>query len=189
MTRFATKNLGSIPVGRITSAARLDADDVGRTMTVTDEGPETEVEDVPRLLKRFHLRLHAHPVTGVLTKVVVTVVGVAVILVGIVLSGPGVPGPGLLVIVGGLAILATEWTWAERLLRRARAWLERQKEKARAMDPVVRRRRIIVGLVLMVTISAAVVGYLWVYDWPGFAVSSWDRVQDISGFVPELPGM
>jgi uncharacterized protein (TIGR02611 family) len=30
------------------------------------------------------------------------------------------PGPGLLVIAGGLALLATEYDWAARLLRRAK---------------------------------------------------------------------
>ena len=30
------------------------------------------------------------------------------------------PGPGILVIIAGLAILATEYVWAERLLRMAK---------------------------------------------------------------------
>lgn len=158
---------------------------------MTDEAPEAEAQtpDTPGLLKRVHNRLHAHPVTGLVTKVVVTVVGIVVILVGIVLSGPGIPGPGLLVIVFGLAILSTEWVWAERLLKRARAWLERQRQKARDMDPVVRRRRIIWGTVLLVALSIAVGLYLWRYDWPVFAVDSWDRIQDLHSAVPELPGM
>jgi uncharacterized protein (TIGR02611 family) len=112
-----------------------------------------------------------------------------VILVGIVLSGPGVPGPGLLVIVFGLAILATEWEWAERLLHRAKAWLQRQREKARAMDPAVRRRRVVLLLVATTVVAVAVLAYLWYYDWPSFAISSWDRIQSIHDAVPELPGM
>jgi hypothetical protein len=30
------------------------------------------------------------------------------------------PGPGVLAIIAGLAILATEWAWAERMLDRAK---------------------------------------------------------------------
>lgn len=155
---------------------------------MTEERPESGV-DKPGFFARLHARLHANRVTGLVTKVVVTVVGVAVILVGIVLSGPGVPGPGLIVVVFGLAILATEWEWAERLLHRAKKWLERQRDKARAMDPAVRRRRIALVLVVTSVLAAAVVAYLWFYDWPSFAVSSWDRIQSIHDAVPELPGM
>lgn len=154
-----------------------------------DDGPETQSPDAPGMLKRLHRRLHANPVTRLVTKVVVTVVGVLVILVGVVLSGPGIPGPGLLVIVFGLAILATEWEWAERLLKRARSWLEKQRDKARNMDPAVRRRRILLGTLVLVALSMAVGAYLWFYDWPGLAVSGWDRIQGIHDAVPELPGM
>jgi uncharacterized protein (TIGR02611 family) len=158
-------------------------------MTVIDERPESPADDPPGFYKRLHARLHAHPVTSLFTKLVITVVGTLVVLVGIVLSGPGVPGPGLVVIVFGLAILSTEWEWADRLLKRARAWLQRQSDKARAMDPVVRRRRIVLGLAAVLAVSGAVVAYLWAYDWPTFAVTGWDRVQSINDVVPELPGM
>jgi uncharacterized protein (TIGR02611 family) len=112
-----------------------------------------------------------------------------VILVGIVLSGPGVPGPGFVVIVCGLAILSTEFEWAERLLKRARNWLERMRDKARDMDPAVRRRRILLTLLATVVVAGGVAAYLYYYDWPGYAVDGWDWVQDINGAVPELPGM
>ena len=127
--------------------------------------------------------------TGLLTKVVVTIVGSAVILVGIVLSGPGVPGPGFVVIIFGLAILATEWMWAERLLKRARRAMRNAAERARAMDPAVRRRRILLTTGAVVLVAGATVGYLVTYDWPTWAVSAWNWVQDLSGVVPELPGM
>lgn len=172
-----------------TPLARLDAHHVGRTMTVTDEATETEPDDAPGPFRRLHDRLHANRLTGLITKIVITTVGVVVILVGIVLSGPGIPGPGLLVIVAGLAILATEWDWAERLLDRAREWLERSRQKVRDMDPAVRRRRIVAGLAAALVVGAATLAYLYYYDWPSFAVDSWDRVQSIHDAVPELPGM
>ena len=159
-------------------------------MTVTDGAPgQTESEEArERALKRLHTRLHRNRITGLVTKLVITVVGTLVILVGIVLSGPGVPGPGFVVIVCGLAILSTEFEWAERLLKRARNWLERMRDKARDMDPAVRRRRILLTL-LTTTVAGGVAAYLYYYDWPGYAVDGWDWVQDINGAVPELPGM
>ena len=43
-------------------------------------------------------------------------IGGTVLLIGLALLV--LPGPGLLVIAGGLAILATEFIWARRALRR-----------------------------------------------------------------------
>ncbi|MGE3182287.1 MAG: PGPGW domain-containing protein [Phycisphaerae bacterium] len=48
----------------------------------------------------------------------VGVVGVTVILIGLALLV--LPGPAFIVIPAGLAILATEFVWAKRLLRRAK---------------------------------------------------------------------
>jgi len=146
-------------------------------------------ESVANLWRRLQRRLHAHPVTALLTKVVVTLVGVVVILVGIVLSGPGIPGPGFVVIVFGLAILATEYAWAERLLQRGRAALRRASDRARAMDPAVRRHRIVLTLAAFAAAAGALVAYLLVFDWPGWAVRAWDWLQGFSVLVPELPGM
>ena len=46
------------------------------------------------------------------------VMGFTVILFGLILTIPGVPGPGLLIMIAGLAILATEYVWARRYLNR-----------------------------------------------------------------------
>jgi uncharacterized protein (TIGR02611 family) len=64
---------------------------------------------------------------------------IAVLVVGVVLIAGGLvmivtPGPGLLLIIAGLAVLATEFAWAERMLDKA-------KEKAgQAKDAVLKRR-------------------------------------------------
>lgn len=153
--------------------------------TVEDTSPKAEERFVR--LRQLHARAHSNPVTSLITKVVVTIVGAFLILIGIVmLIGPG---QGILAIIAGLAVLATEYTWAERLLRRVQARLREARDKARAMDPKVRRRRIIASTLVTVAAVVAVVAYLVVYDWPTIAVSSWNWVQDFSGLVPELPGM
>jgi drug/metabolite transporter (DMT)-like permease len=46
------------------------------------------------------------------------VLGFTTILIGLILAIPGIPGPGLLIVIGGLAILATEYVWARRYLNR-----------------------------------------------------------------------
>lgn len=60
---------------------------------------------------------------------------IAVFVVGVVLVGGGIamlvlPGPGLLVIIAGLAVLATEFAWAERLLDQAKEQASKAKDKA-----------------------------------------------------------
>jgi len=58
----------------------------------------------------------------------VTVAGVALLAVGVVLMV--LPGPGLLLIVAGLAVLATEYAWAHRLLKRAKKQAEVAQQAA-----------------------------------------------------------
>jgi uncharacterized protein (TIGR02611 family) len=155
---------------------------------VTTEERKPETEQRQNAAKRLHTRLHANPVTGIATKVVITVIGVAIVLAGAVMTGP-VPGPGFLIVVAGLAILATEWAWAEKLLQRARAWLEKSTAQVKNMDPAVRRRRLLLGLLVMVLVLGAAAALIAAYGWPSLAISSWDRIQSISDVVPELPGM
>jgi len=64
-------------------------------------------------------------------RVAVTVVGAAVVLVGLALCV--LPGPGLLVLAAGLAILATEYVWARRLLDRVRQATRRTVNRARGL--------------------------------------------------------
>ena len=61
---------------------------------------------------------------------------IAVFTVGVALVAGGVallvlPGPGLLVIIAGLAVLATEFAWAERLLDQAKEQASKATERAK----------------------------------------------------------
>ncbi len=51
-------------------------------------------------------------------KVVIAIIGLSVLLVGAAMIV--LPGPAIIVIPAGLAILATEFAWARRLLRTLR---------------------------------------------------------------------
>jgi hypothetical protein len=56
----------------------------------------------------------------------VTIVGVALLALGAAMMV--LPGPGIIVIVAGLAVLATEYVWARRLLVRAKHEAEKVQE-------------------------------------------------------------
>lgn len=58
-------------------------------------------------------------------RIAVTIAGFGVLLAGVAMLV--LPGPGILVIIAGLAILATEYVWAQRLLRKAKEKAEQAK--------------------------------------------------------------
>jgi uncharacterized protein (TIGR02611 family) len=73
---------------------------------------------------------------GPLRKLIVAVIGITVVLIGVAMVV--LPGPAFIVIPVGLAILATEFVWARRTVRRARVMIAkatgRKSSKARAMS-------------------------------------------------------
>ncbi|MFD9910135.1 TIGR02611 family protein [Streptomyces sp. NPDC059063] len=87
----------------------------------------------------------------------VFIVGLAVVIAGIIMLP--LPGPGWVVIFGGMAIWATEFVWAQLVLR----WTKRKVTEAaqRALDPRVRRRNIILTVIGLVIIAALGGIYLW----------------------------
>ncbi|WP_406166677.1 TIGR02611 family protein [Streptomyces sp. NBC_00996] len=87
----------------------------------------------------------------------VFIVGLAVVVVGVIMLP--LPGPGWLVIFGGMAIWATEFVWAQLVLR----WTKRKVTEAtqRALDPEVRRRNITLTTVGLVIVAALVGVYVW----------------------------
>jgi len=58
-------------------------------------------------------------------KVVIAVIGTTVLLLGLALII--LPGPAFVVIPVGLAILASEFAWARRVIRRGRIFVERAR--------------------------------------------------------------
>ncbi len=51
-------------------------------------------------------------------RIAVSVAGLVLLLLGLAMLV--LPGPGLLLIIGGLAVLATEYVWAQRMLNYAK---------------------------------------------------------------------
>ena len=139
------------------------------------------------LRARVHRIFHAHPVLSLTTKVAVAVVGTLVTVVGVVMLVT--PGPAFVLIPLGLAILSTEFAFAKRWLHWARRQAEKAQQRAAALDPAVRRRRLLITGVVVLVVVALVAVYVAVYGWPHFAVGGWNVLQDIATWMPELPGM
>lgn len=96
-------------------------------------------------------------------RIATAIIGGAVVLIGLVLIP--YPGPGWLIVFAGLAILAIEFVWAQRLLDQLRGkyeawlvWLKRQRLTTRIFFLVV------TGLVVIVTIWL-LNGYGFINDW------------------------
>ncbi|WP_338059175.1 TIGR02611 family protein [Streptomyces malaysiense] len=84
-------------------------------------------------------------------------IGLAVVVAGVAMLA--LPGPGWVVIFAGMAIWATEFVWAQIVLR----WTKRKVTEAaqRALDPRARRRNIAltaIGAVIILVLGSI---YLW----------------------------
>jgi uncharacterized protein (TIGR02611 family) len=91
---------------------------------VTDERAERHPT-----IQKLHRRREAHQDRHPVIRACVAALGVLVTLAGIVMTGP-IPGPGFLVIPVGLALLALEFTWAERLLEKVIVWADNARDQA-----------------------------------------------------------
>jgi len=69
-------------------------------------------------LQKFFRRVGLDQVHPVIRRAIVGLVGTTIVLVGLLMIF--LPGPGALVVLLGLAVLATEFVWARRVIRRAR---------------------------------------------------------------------
>lgn len=133
-------------------AINHEKDDSGRV--------EDTTEEVMSRFRRFRERIARNRLLDTAWRIGVFTVGVTILVAGLVMMVA--PGPGILGIIIGLAILATEFAWAQRALHRAKEAAEKAKEKA--LDPKKKRRNMIVGTVGGVLVGAAVIAFLVIYD-------------------------
>ncbi|KOG32204.1 TIGR02611 family protein [Streptomyces resistomycificus] len=136
-------NTGSDEPGEVAVAA-------DETQTDGAQGEQGLGSRAPEFVKARRA-LHLSWQVGIFT------VGLAVVVLGIIMLP--LPGPGWVVIFGGMAIWATEFVWAQLVLR----WTKRKVTEAaeRALDPRVRRRNIILMSIGLVIVAAIVGVYLW----------------------------
>lgn len=148
-------NTGSDRPGEVSAPAndgRTEgaAEDIGR---IADESGEDDGQGLGSKAPEF---VRARPFLHLSWQVGVFVVGLAVVAAGVVMLP--LPGPGWVVIFGGMAIWATEFVWAQLVLR----WTKRKVTEVaqRALDPRVRRRNITLTVIGLVVVAAVLAVYV-----------------------------
>jgi uncharacterized protein (TIGR02611 family) len=120
-------------------------------------------------------RIRSRPSGRIILKIVVGLAGTALVALGLALVP--LPGPGWLIVIIGLAVLSTEFAWADRLLdmvrRQVGAWTHWITEQSWPVRFAVSlATAVFVGCVLWATF--AMIGVpAWIPD----------------GIVPPLPGL
>lgn len=114
----------------------------------------------------------------------VTVAGIALILGGLAMMV--LPGPGIIVAVGGLAVLATEYVWARRALGRAKKKAEQAQEQAVASTArTVATLTFAVGMLVVGSAMLVVDDVPWPI-WDSMGDSLWDPVTGSVVIVTSL---
>ena len=111
-----------------------------------------------RSRRSIRARVRSLPGGRLIWRIGVTVAGAVVIAIGIILLP--LPGPGWLIIFAGLGILATEYAWAARLLRRMRDFVAAWTMWAARRPLWV---RLALGLAGLVVLAAIALGGWYVY--------------------------
>jgi uncharacterized protein (TIGR02611 family) len=114
-----------------------------------------EVSRAQRMKERLAERREAHIRRSRFYRIGFAIVGATVTLVGIAMLVT--PGPALVVIPIGLAMLALEFAWAERLLDRA---LDRAEIAQRKAAEATRTQQILGAIATALAIATAVTAWL-----------------------------
>ena len=123
-----------------------------------DAAPVTKGRKQHRLLERIRAQKQRHSERSRTYRFAFATAGFSLVATGVLLSLPLVPGPGLPLVAVGLAMLALEFDWAERLLERVLVHLERTSETV-MRGSRLQRALVVLALVLLAAglIAAAVV--------------------------------
>jgi len=118
------------------------------------ERDESVLDDVEERLG-FRAFFAKHPALDLTYRIVVGLLGGAIVVLGFILIP--LPGPGWLIVFAGLALLATECVWAERLLRYGRRRLHLWTQWVTQQSLLVRG---LIGLGGLLCVAGAI----WAYD-------------------------
>ena len=102
-------------------------------------------------------------------RVLATTIGAVILFAGVAMLV--LPGPGWVLIFLGLAVLATEYAWAHRLLRFTRT--KAQGAASAAVSSENRRRTIAVAVIVVLLVAAAVSWYVYVNGWSTDRLFGW----------------
>ncbi len=110
-----------------------------------------------RMAEQLHERRERHLRRSRPYRITIVAAGFLVVIAGLGLSAPGVPGPGFIVIALGLALLALEFAWAERLLQRALRYLDAASDRAANQST---RSKLLAGATVTAAAAAAIVAII-----------------------------
>ena len=110
-----------------------------------------------RFLDGVKERRERHRERSKILRAAVVLAGFVVVLAGLAMLV--LPGPGLLVIAIGLALLALEFVWAERVLERTVDQMSKATDKVKRTNLL---QRLILGLLGVLAVAAAMTAaYAW----------------------------
>ena len=98
-----------------------------------------------------------------------TFLGVGILLVGV--SMLVLPGPGWAVIFLGLAVLATEYAWAHRLLVVTKD--KAQGAASSAFSPENRKRTVALAAIVVLLVASVVSWYVYHFGWTFDGFNRW----------------
>jgi len=128
-------------------------------------------------LRRLREHIRARRTTRLVYRTVIAVIGGGIVVGGLLLVP--LPGPGWLIVILGLAVLASEFTWAHNLL-------EFVKRTVQSWTHWLGRQPIWVRVLVGLATFAFVAGVLWVVlrvgGVPGWMPDSW--VEKVPGLTP-----
>jgi uncharacterized protein (TIGR02611 family) len=110
-----------------------------------------------RFIEGIRERRERHRERSRIVRAAVVLAGFVVVLAGLAMIP--LPGPGLLVVAVGLAVLALEFVWAERLLERT---IDRMAKTSETVKRATRAQQVLLGLLgVLVAAAAVTAAYAW----------------------------
>jgi uncharacterized protein (TIGR02611 family) len=123
-------------------------------------------------------KIRSNPHSHLIYRIVVGVLGLVIVVLGLILVP--FPGPGWLVVFLGLAIWASEFEWAQHLLRHAKSILHSWAVWLRPQPWWVK------GLVLLLTVVAVAVIFWLLFLFSGVPGFFPDSIEEWLKSVPGL---
>jgi uncharacterized protein (TIGR02611 family) len=140
-----------------------------------EEEPSADPRTWVRWLGARRDSIRRRPAAYRVYRIIVGILGGAIVIGGLALVP--LPGPGWVIVFVGLAVLATEFVWAQRVEQFARGqvrawtqWLGRQ--------PIV--VRVLVAVLTFAFVAGVLYGLFALIGVPSYVPESW---------VPDLPGL
>lgn len=120
--------------------------------------PRREDRDVPDMVLRLRARREQYRQKGLIYKTAWITAGIIVVLAGLVMVV--FPGPALVIIPIGLAMLALQFAWAEKLLEQA---LVRARDAGESASKLSRQQKIMGAVAIALAGACALAAGLFLF--------------------------